>query len=187
MIEINLLAEELKEQRKRIPIKIKSLLYIVPLVFSLLILLHTCLFITSLVNGQQLHWLEKKWLGLEPQRKKLEDLRRESNIVLQDSKVVQEISSQMMNWAQKLNALSLNLPSGIWFNEISYTNKKFTLKASVVSLQKEEINSINKFLENLKKDTTFFQNFYDLELGPLQRKTIGSYDIVDFILLGRLK
>ena len=80
----------------------------------------------------------------------------------------------------------MTLP-GIWFREIEITNKELTVKASAVSLKKEEAGLINQFMDSLKKDVGFSGDFNVLELGPSQRKTISGYDIVDFTLICSIK
>jgi Tfp pilus assembly protein PilN len=101
--------------------------------------------------------------------------------------MIQQLIGQRINWAEKLNKLSLNLPSGVWFNEIQVNSKEFILKASVISLQKEEMNLINAFIDNLKNDKDFFKDFNNLELNSAQKRVIGGYDVTDFILVGILK
>lgn len=187
MIEINLLPQELRITRKNDPIDLKSAPYIIGAIFGIVILTHIILIITFLFKSYSLHQLESNWQALGPDRKLLESLKREYATATLDTKVIQEIMSQRINWAEKLNKLSLCLPSGVWFDEISFLNKTFTLKGTVVSLQKEEINLINNFVESLKKDDSFFKKFSNLELGSMQRRTIGSYDVIDFILTGKLK
>jgi len=56
-----------------------------------------------------------------------------------------------------------------------------------VSLQQEEMNAINKFMDNLKKDSVFLKDFSNLELTSVQKKVIGGYDIADFVLSAKLK
>jgi len=187
MIEINLLPQELRVTHKKEAVDLKSTPYIIGVIFGILILIHIFLVFTFLVKGYLFQQLENKWKALEPDRRLLENLKREYATATLDTKLIQEIMAQRINWAEKLNKLSLCLPSGVWFDEISFLNKAFTLKGSVVSLQKEEINLINNFDESLKKDNSFFASFSNLELGSMQRKTIGSYDVVDFILTGKLK
>lgn len=187
MIEINLLPQELRITRKSSPIDLKSAPYIIGAIFSIVILAHIILIITFLFKSYSLHRIENNWKILEPDRRLLESLKREYTTAVFDSKVIQEIMAQRVNWPEKLNKLSLYLPSGVWFEEVSFLNKDFRLRGSVVSLQKEEINLINNFVESLKKDNNFFAGFNSLELGSMQRKTIGSYDVVDFILTGKLK
>lgn len=190
MIEINLLPQELKVKPKKdaaIGIEPAQFLYIIPIVFSVLICVHLYLGLIGIVKSQQLRALNNKWNVLSPERKLLEDFRMAYDAVSQDAKTVQQLTAQEINWSQKLNYLSLNLPYGIWFNEITLTQKDLILKGSVISLKKEEMSLINKFIESLKNDTGFFKDFKNLELSSVQRTQVSGYDVVTFALVGTLK
>lgn len=187
MIEINLLPEELKAKTKKMGIEPNYFLYLIPLVFGVLICVHIYLVALSITRNYQFRLLNNKWQGLEPQRKIWENFKKEHEILSADAKAIQQLTSIRINWAEKLNGLSLNLPSGVWFSELSLDRKDLVLKALVLSLQKEELNLINKFLDNLKNDNVFFKDFINLELTSVQRKTIGGYEVVDFILAGKLE
>ena len=190
MIEINLLSEESKVKTKRIgkvSIESKYFLYLIPLVFAVLIFVHICLAAVGIAKSLQFSQLNSKWKKLKPQREQLNNLNKEYDVVTSGAKVIQEMNSRRLNWSEKLNRLSQDLPSGIWFNEILASRKDFALKASVVSLQKEEMSLINKFIDSLKNDARFLRYFDKLELGSVQKKSIGGYDVVDFILTAKLK
>jgi Tfp pilus assembly protein PilN len=190
MIEINLLPEELKVKTKRlgkVSIESKYFLYLIPLVSAVLILVHICLAAVGIVKGLQFSQLNNKWKKLQPQRELLNNLKKEYDVVASNAELIQELNSRRLNWSEKLNRLSRDLPSGIWFNEILVSRKDFVLKASVVSLQKEEMSLINKFMDSLKNDTRFLIDFNKLELGLVQKKSVGGYDVVDFILTAKLK
>jgi len=187
MIEINLLPEEQRAAKKSAGIDPKLFLFAAPAVLVIFILAHVYVTSRLLVNKFQLTGLEANWKKLEPQRKQLEVLRREYDVSLEDAKMMQDIIGKRINWSEKLNKMSLNLPSGIWFTEISLSSKDLSLKASAVSLQKEEVNLINRYIDNLKKDENFSRDFSGLDLGSVQRKTIGGYDVVDFTLSGKIK
>ena len=189
MIEINLLAEELKVKlkKKARSAQSKQILFFIPLIFGLLVVIHLYLLSVTLTKGVQLAALNNKWQKLQPQRKILEDFKKEFEGVGKDASALQKLTSQRIIWAEKLNKLSLDLPAGIWFKEITVTRKDFNLKASVVSLQKDEMNLINRFIENLKKDATFFNAFKTLELTSVQVRAVGGYDVTDFGLLGTFK
>lgn len=193
MIEINLIPEELKGKAGAkkagagIGIESKYLLYIIPAVLAILVCTHLYLAVSNLLKSNQLRSLNRKWQELEPQRKTLEVSTKEQALISQDAREIQQLTKERIIWSQKLNKLSLLLPSGVWFNEISVTAKDFTLQGSVVSLQKEEVNLIKKLIDNLREDADFFKDFNSLELGSVQKKTVGSYDIADFILAGKIK
>lgn len=189
MIEINLLPEELKGRlkSKKLGIEPSQFLYFILAVIGLMVFIHIYLAIFGIVKNYQFRLLSHKWQKLEPQRKMLEGFNKEYDVLSSDVAIIQQLSVSRINWAEKLNKLSLNLPAGIWFNEISVSRKDFIIRASSVSLQKEQVGLINKFINNLKNDTEFFKDFNSLELGPIQARVIAGYDIVDFVLQGALK
>lgn len=187
MIEINLLPEELRIKKKTIRIDSRMIIYIIPLILGSLFLLHAYLIIALFAKTSFLRGLDNKWKEFEPKQKIVEGFKKEQNLLLQNIQTIQAFNSQRINYAEKLNRLSLDLPLGIWFTDVSLANKNFVLKGSVVSLQKEELGLINKFFVNLKSDTAFSKDFNDLGVSSIQRKVIGVYDVVDFILSGKLK
>ena len=200
MIEINLLPEELKGRLKAktkkyalssstgpVKFEAKYIIYLIPLILGMLICTHVYLGLTFFAKKGNLSQMANKWQGLEPQRKELEVFNAEYSAISEDAKAIQHISRSRVNWAQKINQLSLGLPSGVWYTEISVTPKDFILQGAVVALQKEELTLVNKLISNLKNDPIFFKDFSNLELTSVQKKTIGGYDIFDFILQGELK
>ncbi|MFA4842731.1 MAG: hypothetical protein WC658_02735 [Candidatus Omnitrophota bacterium] len=189
MIEINLLSAELKPKSSKFTFNLsqRNIAYLFAAGFGLLLSAHILLFASAIIKSAQLTSLNSKWNGLASQRITLDGLKKEYEGYSSGPRSVQQISDARMSWAKGLNALSLDLPSGVWFQELSINQKDFTLKASCVSLAKEELALINKFMETVKKDTDFFKYFDSLELGAVQRRSVGGYDIVDFILDGKLK
>lgn len=189
MIEINLVPEEFKVKIKKTaaPLDSKKILYLIPLGGSILVLAHICLGAVNISLNYKYKALNEKWKVLEPQVKVLEENNKETNLLRDDDSALQKMIKERVNWAEKLNKLSLHLPSGIWFNEIIVLNKEFTLKAAVISMEKEEMSLINKFLLGLKNDKEFSRDFKILELGTIKREKFGSYDISSFSLAGSLK
>lgn len=187
MIEINLLPEELKVKRP-LNTKFTFILYFVSGLFlTILLLLNIFVISLSAVKNIELTILNKKWETLMPQRQKLEESKKSSEILTQDLKAIQQAFSLRTPWSNKMNKLSLLLPSGVWFNEVSLNNKNFTIKGSVISLKKEEMSLINLLLKNLKEDIVFFSDFNNLDLTSVQRRALGGYEVVDFTLNGSIK
>ncbi len=182
--------QELKSKPKKAgpeALSPKQILYLIPAAFGILICLHIILLSIMVIKGFQLNGLKAKWESLASQRRVLEDFKKENEVLSTDGNLIQKLLKQRISWAEKLNKLSLDLPSGVWFNELSVNQKDFILKGSAVSLQKEEMSLINKFIDNLKNDQDFFGSFRSLELSSVQRRALGGYDIVDFILSGVLR
>jgi len=187
MIEINFLPHESKSKIKIEADKAVYIRYAILIGGGLLISAHLCLAITDVFKYYRFRVLDNKWIRLAPQRKAAEDFKKEYEVSSADAQQIQQLVSKRIIFSEKLNKLSLGLPSGVWFNELVFSSKDFILKGSVISLQKEELGLVNKFMDNLKKDAGFFNSFEGLELSSVQRRVIGSYEVIDFVLTGKLK
>ncbi len=190
MIELNLLPEELKIKAKKTDLlpQAQYLLYLIALFFGIAILMNIYLGINYLAKINKLNALNNKWKKLEPQRQMLKGLGGGEEGLPPEVRAMQQFTAKNILWSEKLNKLSLNLPSGVWLTELYVaSNKNLILRGSVVSLQKEEMALINKFIENLKKDRGFFKDFANLELTSVQKATLGGYEVVNFVLNGVLK
>lgn len=199
MIEINLLPQELRVKTKeKAPQQVvvtaiagfnrdKLFIYAIPVLLGLFVLAHLYFAVIGIAKGGHLASLKRKWMDLEPQKKTLDEFSQQYSLVSQDAGLTQLLINQRILWAQKLNKLSLNLPAGVWFNDLSLVKQSLTIQGSVISLKMEELNLINKLLDSLKADNEFFKDFASLELSSVQKRSIGSYDIADFVLTGILK
>jgi len=199
MIQINLLPDELKIKTKgrnidqvlvKSPmalIRDQAFIYAAAAMLLLFILAHLYLAVLLVSKNGQLVSLNQKWLNLAGQKKELDEFNQGFSAVSQDTSLLQQLNRQRFLWAKKLNALSLRLPAGVWFNQITINAKDIIIQGSVISLQKQEVSLINKLLENLKADSEFSKDFVSFELSNVQKKSIGGYDVADFILTGALK
>lgn len=199
MIEINLLPEELRIKSKEKTLEQvvattmtgfsqdELFIYAIPALLALFVLAHLYFAVIGIAKGGQLASLKRKWTSLEPQKKILDEFNQQYSALSQDAGLAQLLINQRILWAQKLNKLSLNLPSGVWFNDISLAKQSLTIQGSVISLKMEELNLISRLLDSLKADNDFFKDFASLELSSVQKRSIGSYDVADFVLTGTLK
>jgi len=189
MLEINLLPADLKPKPKKpgIDLESKETLYLIPLVFGIIIIIQLFLVGILMFKNVEMKLLSARWQKMETQRKALEEFRSQTAQLSEDARALQKVSSASVKWAPKLNKLSLDLPPGIWFRELSLKGGILSLKASVVSLEQSEIGMINQFLDNLKKDKDFFADFAKVDLGTIEKRTVGTYGVADFTVTGALK
>jgi Tfp pilus assembly protein PilN len=199
MIEINLLPEELRVKTKgRLPdpvsgkstlvsIQDQAFIYAIGAILVLLILAHFYFGVLLVSKNQKLLFLNRKWADLAAQKKSLDEFNQEFTATSADAGALAQLSRQRILWAQKMNELSLRLPSGVWFNEILLNGSNLTIRGSVISLEKEEVNLINRLLDSLKTASEFARDFSGWELSNVQKRNIGGYDIDDFVLVGALK
>lgn len=199
MIEINLLPEELRVKIKgrnseqaivsspKVLIQEQVFIYAILAMLVLFILAHFYFAALLISKNGQLVSLNRKWLNLAAQKKALDEFNQEFSSTSKDASVLAQLSRQRIIWAQKLNALSLYLPAGVWFNDILLNSGNLTIRGSVISLQKEEVGLINRLLDSLKTTLEFSKDFSSFELSSVQKRSLGGYDIADFVLVGILK
>jgi Tfp pilus assembly protein PilN len=196
MIEINLLPEEQKARTRKTVSSASPavngfdpsyLVYAVPVSIAVLLLTHLYLGSVFLSKQRRLDALNKEWIGLEAQRQKIVNFKAESDVNSQDAQIIDELTTKSIRWSEKLNRLSLDLPPGIWFNDIAISRKTLEIKASVFSLESNGVDLINKFLLNLKNDKDFINSFVSVETGNMVTKKLGSYEVMDFTVTGTLK
>ncbi|MFC1674362.1 PilN domain-containing protein [Candidatus Omnitrophota bacterium] len=192
MIEINLLPQELKRSRATGKFDLKSLqakhlIYLIPTVFALLIFMHVYLGVAGIIRGAQLGIVNRRWRSLAVDRNRVEQYKGLHQLKSADAILQNKLGVEKLNWSEKLNKLSLHLPYGIWFNDLSLKDADFVLRGSVISLQGEEMTLIKKFIESLKDDQGFFSDFDDIRLSSVERRTIAGYDVADFHLNGKVK
>jgi hypothetical protein len=199
MIRINLLPEELRVKTKTKNPEHETVaksstfnqdqlfVYAIPVLLGLFICAHIYFTVISTSKNNQLMALNRKWIEIAPQKKLFDEFSNQYSVNSADASLAALLNSKRILWAQKLNKLSLNLPSGVWFDDITISAKDILIQGSVISLAKEEVNLINKLLENLKADNDFFKDFTSFELSNVQKKNVGGYDVADFMLTGVLK
>lgn len=199
MIEINLLPEELRVKTKeKAPEQVvaksgsslnQDLWFIlaIPGLVGLFVLAHLYFGVASISGNSKLASLNRKWTQLAPQKKAFDEFNQIYSSASQYAELTKLLIRQRTLWSDKFNKLSLNLPAGVWFNDISLAKQNITIQGSVVSLKADELNLINNLLDNLKADKEFFKDFLSLELSNVQTRIVGSYDITDFVLQGTLR
>jgi hypothetical protein len=199
MIEINLLPEELRVNAKAqkqpaaqgqpggFVFNRKYIVYAIPLVVAVIILAHIVLGGLMIWKSVQSGMLSNNWKSLEPQRKELEQFDKEFAVLTQDVSLLQKLTRDRISWSQKFSKLSLTIPSGMWFDEISLAAQQAIISGSVVSLQQDAMAAIREFMDQLKGDQAFFKYFDKIELSSYQGRTTGGYNVIDFMLVATLK
>jgi Tfp pilus assembly protein PilN len=188
MIEINLLPDELKENRQVGGDKLNAdVISIISIALIGLAIINLCVISLAVIRGIELKVLSKKWQVLEPQRKKVQELRGDSESLSAEALAIRQLSQHRVLLAPKLNKLSQLLPKGVWFSGFALTNRNLVVKGSAFSMQEEGISLVNRFLTNLKADKFFFADFGTLEVTSVGRRTLGGTEVTDFVLTGSLK
>jgi Tfp pilus assembly protein PilN len=198
MIEINLLPEEKRVKIRKaaaapgkpaVPVSesLKKLVYVVPAAVGILMVVHAYLAFSQVSLSVALGSLAGKVQSFQPQMKNIAGFKVKFESFTQDEKIMQELAKANINWAEKLNRLSLDLPPGIWISDLSASSAQLIVKCSVVSLDTDPVELINRFISALKDDPDFFNDFSSFDLGSVQKRTAGNYEVADFAVTLEVK
>ena len=184
MLIINLLPRDLKKTERKITLPYKIYIFIVLVV---LIFLHLCLFSVAAVKKVQILILRGSWGKVEPQSKDAVSIKAEIKDLEAKTDSMKDILSHKANMTELLSSLGLAVPKGLWLERFTYSKDGLMIQGSVVSLTQNEMSIIGKFLQDLKNNKTFAALFAKVELNSVQRRTIKTYDVVDFVVVGEIK
>lgn len=144
-------------------------------------LVHVIFLVGWLLALAQLGVLSTQWNLLSADRQKIDELAEQSKGVGKRLKVLDDVSAgYMFNMAYKLNVISDSLPKGVWLSLLTLEGKKIVLKGYAASKQQSELSAPGYFAQNLKKDTSFANDFKTIEVGSLSRSKFNNSDVSEF-------
>ena len=184
MLTINLLPQNLKKTEHKVVLPYKTYILVAA---AVLIFLHLCLFSLAVVKKVQVLSLKGNWGKVEPQSK--DSIAIKSEIKDLEAKVnsVKGALTHKVSMTELLSALGVSVPKGMWLERFTYSNEGLMIQGSVVSLTQNEMTIIGKFLQDLKSNKTFSSVFSRIELNSVQRRTVRTFDVVDFVVVGEVK
>lgn len=184
MIIINLLPQEQRKIERKIVIPNLSYVF---LGLGVLVLVHFLFFSVFLMKKAQVGALSKTSFRVAPQSKDASLARDEMKKLETKVSERQKEMTRSVSLTELLSDLNIAVPRGMWLERFSFANTGFVIQGSVVSLAQSEMTIIGKFLQELKDNKSFSAPFSKIELTSVQRRTIRTYDVVDFVLTGEMK
>ncbi len=135
--------------------------------------------------------LDKKLSDLKTGSKEIEVLNIAKEKLNEKLFFYQKAIGDNVLWSRKLTLINKSLPSQIWLTSI-YTEvnpkKMLVIKGSAVSLVESEIiDSISKFVNRLKEEPDFSDDFSEIKLGALLSEKKENLDIMNFTLFCEFK
>lgn len=186
MIEINLLPEKLRRQKKfdlKFDLEtINKVKFLAGGIFTgILVLLVLFLFIGSSVRKKQIIGLMMKEQAISQEKTRAEEANKEILSLMAKMSELDEITKRSFSWSRKLNELSGLVLPGIWLTRI-YTDSenRFIIEGSVISKKGEAMATVGKFMKDLREGRSFFKDFSNIKLESVQRRGTGDRDVVDF-------
>jgi hypothetical protein len=184
MITINLLPKNLRKIERKVVLPYKTALV---WVIACFLFLHAVLLLIAGVKQVQVLTLKLSWGMVEPQSKDSLSTKSEIKKLETDIKSMTAVLSRKVSATELFSGLNAAVPKGLWLERFSFSDEGLVVQGSVISLTQNEMTTIGKFLQDLKSNKTFQSLFSKIELNSVQRRTIKTYDVVDFVVVGDLK
>ncbi len=184
MIIINLLPKNLRRTERKIVLPYKAYVLMGVVVF---LVLHLVLLFAAGVKQVHVASLRHNWGHLAPQSKEFLARRGEIQAVASEVASLKTFLDRPFSLTEMLSVLAGAVPSGLWLDRLALSPENIMIQGSVVSLSQNEMTIIGKFLQEIRAHKTFSAAFEKIELNSVQRRTVKSYDVVDFVLVANRK
>ncbi len=199
MIEINLLPEKLRVKKKQalalpalpvVPIVIGVIGFLIALQLILAVLVQTKKVVFNSLNG--------KYSSISASHVQATTLEENLKDLSYKVDTVEKLSTSRFGVSKKLNDLSDLMVPGVWLRSIDIRKGESPSEpgvlrealviegSSTVSGEKEE-GSIGRFVNSLKENAPFSEDFSEIELTRVERKKIRNTEVMDFIVICTFK
>jgi Tfp pilus assembly protein PilN len=199
MIKINLLPEELRVRKKQalafpalpvMPIVIGVVGFLIALQLILAVLVHVKKAVFNSLNG--------KYSSISTSHVQAAALENDLKDLSYKVDTVEKLSISRFKMSKKLNDLSNLTVPGVWLRSIDIRKGESPSEpgvlrealiiegSSTVSGEKED-GSIGRFVNSLKENAPFSEDFSEIELTKVERKKIRSTEVMDFIVICTFK
>jgi len=193
MIEVNLLPENLRKEKKKLNINIptfpkQDLFKVCVGIAGILIFIHVLLTGILVIKKVRLSRWNKTWEKLKPVKEEIDILKNNMNTVENKVRTIEQLTTEIkIIWSEKLNIISNVVPKGVWLRRLFVSEQTLDIEGSAVSKRGDEMMLVGKLANNLKKVDRFYSDVKDIEISSIKRRKIGPVEIVDFIITASLK
>ncbi len=186
MIELNLLPQDLRS-RKQIVFNLDKIIYFSKIGFLILIGIHILLLFICLFYKFRADAFSKEWGRISSQNADVLSLRNEISVFEKAIENTDKLTRVQFPWTHKLGKLNSLLPNGVWFKHIRVAAGSLDITGSVISRDKDEVEIINNFLQDLKKDSSFYAGFKNLDVVSIVRSNLFGVEVINFSIRGVLE
>ncbi len=154
----------------------------------LMLLAHLVLGGMWLLGMKNLFYYQAQWQKVLPDKNEMDSINKESGTLKKKIGTIADMTTKkIVPWAPKFNAISDDLPKGLWIRKMTLDKTALTIEGSVVSKSQNEINNVGLFLFSLKQNDSFMKDFSSLEVNSIQRDKNNAVEVTDFTAMAKLK
>jgi Tfp pilus assembly protein PilN len=212
MIELNLMPKDMRafQKKKKSAYLNFNLPNIAPTpviigVISVIILSQILLGVLSLVQRKQFVYLSRAIADIAPEKNIAEVLKKEADELSIRFNVIEGLTQGSLVWSKKLSDLSKAMIDGVWLSSL-YLNTEMPASArqydatgmaqdkdykqtlvltgfAISSSRAEDTAIVGRFIDSLKKNEAFFNDFDDIKLSSTHRESYGVAEVMNFTLV----
>lgn len=195
MIEINLIPEQLKKNRKRNSFLIAGFNIPPEIIYGcggalvfLLILVHVVFLLINLSRLSEYQIFKNEWKQMQPAKQNVDTVLVQLRSLQSKLKSIEDMTpAKQLMWSQKLNIISDSLPKGVWFKKIAVTEDMLFMEGSAISRGGQEMSDVHGLVSNLKANEFFMDKLSNLDIESIQSRKAGKVDISDFLITAERK
>jgi Tfp pilus assembly protein PilN len=164
---------------------IQSIVVYIPLAGTIAVLLFLIIVFVNLFAGIRLGTLsgyQHRWKQWEGKFKELGLVQKEIASLETEKKELKGIIVPNVDMAKILAAIVSSLPENIWFENISYKKNSLTLKGYAIKWKVDQMASLDKFINALKKDTYFSTQLKKISINESQQKDYHGVPVLEFVI-----
>ena len=157
------------------------------MVILLLLTTHVFLGVEWFLGRNHLSVYDAKWQKVLPDRRLLDSINTDTADLKKKINILTDMTiKKSVLWSPKFNAISDDIPKGLWIRRMLLDKTGLTLEGSVVSKNESEINKVGLFLSALKLNDRFMKDFSSLEVNSIQRSKDNAVEVADFTVMAKL-
>jgi Tfp pilus assembly protein PilN len=128
-------------------------------------------------NSYQSIW--KKW---QPKNNKLVEIKRSLSGLKKEFHKTEKATNPRYTGVTLLNGLFSALPKNIWFKNLRFDQKMVSIEGYIVEWDKDPLTSLENFIENLKTDKRFLEEFQKIDIKDTKRTGFNGVEVTQFII-----
>ena len=177
---------------------------IIAAVFGILIVVQIVMVIAGWTIKANLSSLEKKYNAILPQKEEADALKFQIDLVNKKVRAIDELMVNRFSWAMKLGYLNDSMIPGVWLSQLDYDetgggpsavqrpnstvktvaskarSRYLILNGYAMNTGDEGNAIIGKFIRSLKRNTGFYSDVADIQLGYTRAEKIKDQEVVNF-------
>ena len=208
----NLCLEQKKSKKTAFNIRLPKInippMHIIISVIGIIFISQAILGIIGLTQKKRKVALSAELALIASQEKVATTLKEEVDVLLRKLSIIDSLTQGSLLWSEKLYDVSMALIDGVWLRSLSLGTEALqvpravynapgqatpavqmprqflVLKGSAVSSSSgDETAIVGKFIDSLKNNESFFEDFDDIKLSSIQRKKKGEIELMEFTLV----